>query len=169
MKNIDMNKFKHYVVVDDATESKAAIFEEFFKSAEEANKAAQESWERLTDYDKRGNRRIYVGYVTINEMNLDWIDEDDDFDYDSPPWNGDSGLDPNGVLLFDSGSVSQAIARARSKKELTQLEVGEALGYEGDSAQVTVARWEAGTRPVPREKILELCKLLDLDPMIFLM
>ena len=36
MKNIDMNKFKHYVVVDDATESKAAIFEEFFKSAEEA-------------------------------------------------------------------------------------------------------------------------------------
>lgn len=87
----------------------------------------------------------------------------------SPPWNGDSGLDPNGVLLFDSGSVSQAIARARSKKELTQLEVGEALGYEGDSAQVTVARWEAGTRPVPREKILELCKLLDLDPMIFLM
>jgi transcriptional regulator with XRE-family HTH domain len=65
-------------------------------------------------------------------------------------------------------TIQNEIITARINKGLTQRELGERLGYQSKSAQVTVARWEAGTRPVPREKILELCKLLDLDPMMFL-
>lgn len=107
MTNIDMNKFKHYVAVDDATKSSAVSYEEFYKTAEEANEAAEERWEGLTEHDKRGNRRVYVGYVTLDEMNLDWLDDDDEFDYDSPPWNGESDYDPNGIILFDSRFYQQ--------------------------------------------------------------
>lgn len=64
--------------------------------------------------------------------------------------------------------LANAIKEARTIKGFKQREVGEALGYDGDSAQVTVARWEAGTRPIPSDKIRELCKLLDLDPLIFI-
>lgn len=66
-------------------------------------------------------------------------------------------------------TIQNAIIIARTNKGLTQRELGEALGYQSKTAQVTVARWEAGTRPVPREKILDLCKILKLDLMMFLM
>lgn len=122
MKNIDMNKFKPYVVVDDATSSKAVTFTTFYKTAEEANEVAQSTWEGLTDYDKRGNRHIYVGYVTPEMMDLDLIDEDDELDYDRPPWNCDSDVDPNGVVLFDSklyGKKQKMLATAFTKEPLS--------------------------------------------------
>jgi len=66
------------------------------------------------------------------------------------------------------GDVPQRIQSARARRGMTQQELGEALGYSGNSAIVTVSRWEAGTRPVPRDKIRALCDLLGLDPLIFL-
>lgn len=67
------------------------------------------------------------------------------------------------------GDVPQRITNARASRGMTQQELGEAMGYEGASARVVVGRWEAGTRPVPREKIMVLCELLGLDPLSFLL
>jgi len=48
---------------------------------------------------------------------------------------------------------------------MTQQEVGEALGYTGGYARVSVARWEAGTTPVPMDKIKPLAELLGINPL----
>lgn len=109
MRNIDMNKFKPYIVIDDAIQSNAEVYSSYYKTAEEANSAAQDLWEGLTACDRRGNRRVYVRYITLNEMNLDWLDDDDEFDYNNPPWNGDWNYDPNDAMLFDSRFYQQKI------------------------------------------------------------
>jgi len=57
------------------------------------------------------------------------------------------------------------IRNKRLNRDMTQKELGEALGYTGDVAQVTVARWEAGTKPVPMDKIKDLAQLLKIDPL----
>ena len=61
------------------------------------------------------------------------------------------------------GDVPQRIQSARARRGMTQQELGEALGYSGNSALVTVSRWEAGTRPVPRDKIRALAELLHIE------
>lgn len=109
MRNIDMNKFKPYIVIDDAIQSNAEVYSSYYKTAEEANSAAQDLWEGLTACDRRGNRRVYLRYITLNEMNLDWLDDDDEFDYNNPPWNGDWNYDPNDAMLFDSRFYQQKI------------------------------------------------------------
>ena len=46
---------------------------------------------------------------------------------------------------------------------MTQKAVGLALGYTDDTAQTYVARWETGTRPIPRktpQNLLSLAILL---------
>lgn len=63
------------------------------------------------------------------------------------------------------GEVPQRIQSARASRGMTQQAVGEAVGLSGETARVTVGRWEAGTRPVPREHIRILSKLLGLDPL----
>lgn len=63
------------------------------------------------------------------------------------------------------GDVPQRIQSARARRGMTQQELGEALGYSGQSAIVTVSRWEAGTRPVPRDKIRPLAELLGINPL----
>jgi transcriptional regulator with XRE-family HTH domain len=62
-------------------------------------------------------------------------------------------------------TIPETIRAARERAGMTQLEVGQALGYKGNAAQVYVATWEAGTRPVPKAKIKALAELLNLDPM----
>jgi transcriptional regulator with XRE-family HTH domain len=62
-------------------------------------------------------------------------------------------------------TIPETIRAARERAGMTQLEVGQALGYKGNAAQVYVATWEAGTRPVPKAKINALAELLNLDPM----
>ena len=62
------------------------------------------------------------------------------------------------------GDVPQRISTARARSGMTQQEVGEALGYTGGYASVSVARWEAGTTPVPMDKIKPLAELLSIDP-----
>ena len=61
------------------------------------------------------------------------------------------------------GDVPRRIQAARSQRAMTQQELGEALGYTGDSARVVVAQWEAGTRPVPMNKIRPLAELLHIE------
>jgi len=61
------------------------------------------------------------------------------------------------------GDVPRRIQAARSQHAMTQQELGEALGYTGDSARVVVAQWEAGTRPVPMDKIRPLSELLHIE------
>ena len=59
-------------------------------------------------------------------------------------------------------TIPEKIKAARLASGLTQQQLGEAAGYAGDSAQVSVRRWEAGTRPVPTDKIRTVAKLLHL-------
>lgn len=58
--------------------------------------------------------------------------------------------------------IPAIIKAARIRCGYTQQELGEKLDYAGDSAQVTVRRWESGTRPVPLDKIRPLAAALNL-------
>lgn len=59
-------------------------------------------------------------------------------------------------------NIPDTIRAARMNAGMTQQELGEKMGYAGDSAQVTVRRWEAGSRPVPLDKIRPLAAALNL-------
>lgn len=50
----------------------------------------------------------------------------------------------------------------RKQAGLTQQALGEALGYTGTAAQVTVARWERNDRPVPLKHYRKLGQLLHM-------
>lgn len=56
------------------------------------------------------------------------------------------------------------IRAARIAAGLTQKQLGEAAGYTEITAQPFVASWEAGTRPIPRDKIREVAKALNIEP-----
>lgn len=56
------------------------------------------------------------------------------------------------------------IRAARIAAGLTQKQLGEAAGYADSTAQPFVASWEAGTRPIPRDKIREVAKALNIEP-----
>ena len=58
--------------------------------------------------------------------------------------------------------IPAIIKAARITAGMTQKELGEHMGYIGRSAEVTVQRWENGTRPVPLEKIRALANALNL-------
>lgn len=58
--------------------------------------------------------------------------------------------------------IPATIKAARLRCGYTQQELGEKMGYEGESAIVTARRWENGTRPVPIEKIRPLAAALNL-------
>lgn len=62
-----------------------------------------------------------------------------------------------------TNNIPKVIREARIKKSLTQLEVGVQCGYAGNSAMVTVARWEAGSRPIPTKNIRTVAKTLGLE------
>ena len=56
------------------------------------------------------------------------------------------------------------IRAARIAAGLTQKQLGEAAGLESSTAQPFVASWEAGTRPVPRDKIRLVAEALLIEP-----
>lgn len=58
--------------------------------------------------------------------------------------------------------IPAIIKAARLRCGYTQQELGEKLGYKGRSAEVTVQRWESGSRPVPLDKIRPLAAALNL-------
>lgn len=59
-------------------------------------------------------------------------------------------------------TIAEKIKQARIEAGYTQQKFGELCGYEGETAQVSVRRWEYGTRPVPIEKLRTVAKLLNL-------
>ena len=56
------------------------------------------------------------------------------------------------------------IRAARIAAGLTQKQLGEAAGLESITAQSFVASWEAGTRPIPRDKIRLVAEVLGINP-----
>ena len=62
-------------------------------------------------------------------------------------------------------TTPDTIRSARIAAGLTQKQLGEAAGYTDITAQPFVASWEAGTRPIPRDKIRAVAEALGVDPM----
>lgn len=56
------------------------------------------------------------------------------------------------------------IRAARIAAGLTQKQLGQAAGYTDSTAQPFVASWEAGIRPIPRDKIRAVAKALGIEP-----
>ena len=61
-------------------------------------------------------------------------------------------------------TTGEHIRAAREAAGLTQKQLGEAAGLESITAQPFVASWEAGTRPVPRDKIRAVAEALHIEP-----
>ena len=62
----------------------------------------------------------------------------------------------------ERGDIPAKIKAARQAKGLTQQQLGEMLGYSGESAQVAVRQWESGRTPVPLIKIRPRAAALNL-------
>ena len=58
--------------------------------------------------------------------------------------------------------VGKILEQRRLEKGLSRKQLGEALGYEGNSAVQVVARFEAGRSGVPKAKIGQLLKILEI-------
>ena len=61
-------------------------------------------------------------------------------------------------------TTGERIRAAREAAGLTQKQLGEAAGLESITAQPFVASWEAGTRPIPRDKIRLVAEALHIEP-----
>ena len=59
-------------------------------------------------------------------------------------------------------NIPDTIRAVRMRAGMTQQELGEKLGYEGETAQVSVRRWETGKAPIPIVKIRALAAALNL-------
>lgn len=75
----------------------------------------------------------------------------------------------NKVEYTESGSMmankTRGIIRdAREAAGLTQKQLGTAIGLPEKSAQVRVAHWETGVRPMPRALIRKVADVLKIDP-----
>ena len=58
--------------------------------------------------------------------------------------------------------VGKLLEQRRLEKGLSRKDLGETLGYEGNSAVQVVARFESGRAGVPKAKISQLLKILDI-------
>ena len=61
-------------------------------------------------------------------------------------------------------TTPDTIRAARIAAGLTQKQLGEAAGLADTTAQPFVASWEAGIRPVPRDKIRLVAEALHIEP-----
>lgn len=59
--------------------------------------------------------------------------------------------------------VGKLLEQRRLEKGLSRRALGEALGYEGNSAIQVVARFESGRAGVPKAKIEKLLKILEIN------
>jgi transcriptional regulator with XRE-family HTH domain len=57
--------------------------------------------------------------------------------------------------------VGKLLEQRRLEKGMSRKELGEILGYEGNSAIQVVARFESGRAGVPKAKVAQLLKVLD--------
>lgn len=58
--------------------------------------------------------------------------------------------------------IPPIIKAARIRAGMTQQELGERMGYEGETAGATMRKWETGKTPVPMKKIRQLSAVLNL-------
>lgn len=60
---------KQWIIVDDRTNSRSAIFEEIIKanSQQQAIDIAKRTWDALADADKKKCDAYYVGFVNIDD------------------------------------------------------------------------------------------------------
>ncbi|MGK2905157.1 MAG: helix-turn-helix domain-containing protein [Desulfuromonadales bacterium] len=58
--------------------------------------------------------------------------------------------------------VGKLLEQRRLEKGMSRKDLGEALGYEGNSAIQVVARFESGRAGVPKTKIEQLLKILEI-------
>ncbi len=58
--------------------------------------------------------------------------------------------------------VGKLLEQRRLEKAMSRKDLGEALGYEGNSAIQVVARFESGRAGVPKARISQLLKILDI-------
>lgn len=58
--------------------------------------------------------------------------------------------------------IPPVIKAARIREGFTQQELGERMGYEGETAGATMRKWETGKTPVPMKKIRQLAAVLNL-------
>lgn len=58
--------------------------------------------------------------------------------------------------------IPPIIKAARIRAGMTQQELGERMGYEGETAGATMRKWETGKTPVPMKKIRQLAAVLNL-------
>src|SRR5210317_714458 len=58
--------------------------------------------------------------------------------------------------------VGKLLEQRRLEKGMSRKDLGETLGYEGNSAIQVVARFESGRAGVPKAKISQLLKILDI-------
>jgi len=58
--------------------------------------------------------------------------------------------------------VGKLLEQRRLEKGMSRKDLGEALGYEGNSAIQVVARFESGRAGVPKAKLSQLLKILDI-------
>ena len=63
---------------------------------------------------------------------------------------------------MEEKDIGAIIRKARTDMHYTQAQVGVLLGYTGESAEVSVRRWESNARPVPLEKLRKLAEVLHL-------
>ena len=58
--------------------------------------------------------------------------------------------------------VGKLLEQRRLEKGMSRKDLGEALGYEGNSAVQVVARFESGRAGVPKAKLSQLLKILEI-------
>jgi transcriptional regulator with XRE-family HTH domain len=59
--------------------------------------------------------------------------------------------------------LGKLLEQRRMEKDLSRKELGEMLGYRGDSAVQVVARFEAGRSGVPKAKLDQLLEILEIS------
>ena len=63
---------------------------------------------------------------------------------------------------MEEKDIGAIIRKARTDMHYTQSQVGVLLGYTGESAEVSVRRWELNKAPVPMNKLRKLAEVLHL-------
>lgn len=62
-----------YVLIDDCTSEKSAMYEDLFDSKEDAIRQAEAEWNALSDHDKNIRDAYYVASCTLDaDGGLDW-------------------------------------------------------------------------------------------------
>ena len=56
------------------------------------------------------------------------------------------------------------IRRHREARGMTQTELGEKIGYVGDSVRTTISKLESGQRDIPASKVAALAQALNVSP-----